>query len=381
MNFSPERPTLLWVDLHVGSKAAAGNQHVELQLKFSSDIEAKILPALSIPIQIYDFALPEKPSLAVEGEADWSTFQQEYPSEFEGITPRLLNRNRVRDSRAVRRLDQIEQLASDNRISAVISRLSPTVKWPPGKPPAIDWSDFDSLVEPWMQHGGFWPLPAPDWFDNFDPSSREKYWKQAADHFAQKNWLDRSAVIFQNEGNASPNDAQRILLAEEARQTLAVDERLRAAIPIGDSQSAKVNPNLLTLDPGLIAPPIDLRGHHWIVADHQASEQAIVSLGWQAYLHHVDLIRIPPGSIEWFEPGSQDGPIPTLQLKWLRRAVQDFEYLKLADERHQTDFANQMATLALHPVQLQPDQPVDQTYELFTGADALAGRGSYRFTA
>jgi hypothetical protein len=77
-----------------------------------------------------------------------------------------------------------------------------------------------------------------------------------------------------------------------------------------------------------------------------------------------------PNELIWFYPGSWfgiDEPVPTIQLKWLRRAQQDFEYLYLARQRG--DFINAlfMSRLMTKPVELQPNQAPDQTYGLMCG--------------
>jgi len=65
---------------------------------------------------------------------------------------------------------------------------------------------------------------------------------------------------------------------------------------------------------------------------------------WLAFLRQAGLIQwtnvLPnydnpdqpadPSDLIWFYPGSWfgvDDPVPTVQLKWVRRAQQDFEYL------------------------------------------------------
>ena len=51
-----------------------------------------------------------------------------------------------------------------------------------------------------------------------------------------------------------------------------------------------------------------------------------------------------PNEVPWFYPGSWfgvSGPVPTLQLKWLRQAEQDYEYLRLAQEPRQKRFTTQ----------------------------------------
>src|SRR5690606_8386034 len=77
-----------------------------------------------------------------------------------------------------------------------------------------------------------------------------------------------------------------------------------------------------------------------------------------------------PNQMIWFYPGDWfglDQPVPTIQLKWLRRAQQDYEYLYLAQERGEVLNALVMARLITKPVQIQPHQPLDPTYAPMAG--------------
>src|SRR5205085_8414610 len=77
-----------------------------------------------------------------------------------------------------------------------------------------------------------------------------------------------------------------------------------------------------------------------------------------------------------------DEPVPTLQLKWLRRAQQDYEYLYLARQRGQTLWALVIARLMSKPVELQPGQSPDPTFGLMSGtADPLAWEGAINLLA
>jgi hypothetical protein len=59
--------------------------------------------------------------------------------------------------------------------------------------------------------------------------------------------------------------------------------------------------------------------------------------------------------------------VPTVQLKWLLRAQQDYEYLYLARQRGQTVNAIVMSRLLTKPVEIQPNQVTDPTYALMVG--------------
>jgi Domain of unknown function (DUF4091) len=77
-----------------------------------------------------------------------------------------------------------------------------------------------------------------------------------------------------------------------------------------------------------------------------------------------------PNELVWFYPGSWfgvDEPVPSIQLKWLRRAQQDYEYLWLAKQRGQLLDSLLMARLITKPVEIQPNQPKDPEYALMSG--------------
>jgi Domain of unknown function (DUF4091) len=80
--------------------------------------------------------------------------------------------------------------------------------------------------------------------------------------------------------------------------------------------------------------------------------------------------QVDPGKLTWFYPGSWFGvsePVPSVQLKWLRRAQQDYEYLLLADQRGMRTDALLLARLITRQVELQPAQAPDPEYGLLSG--------------
>ncbi|MDT9121236.1 hypothetical protein RSW84_27720, partial [Escherichia coli] len=67
----------------------------------------------------------------------------------------------------------------------------------------------------------YWPLPKPDYLDNFDLESQQQYWSMAATHFDQNDWLPKTSVRISKvtAGRATPADA--IELSATAAQLLA----------------------------------------------------------------------------------------------------------------------------------------------------------------
>ena len=86
------------------------------------------------------------------GRLNWDRLATVYPELFgDNITPNLINRGDPRYRRTVGMLDQFMAHGEENRLMLQIPGLRPTVKWPAGEPPQIQWEDFDSVVAPWIK--------------------------------------------------------------------------------------------------------------------------------------------------------------------------------------------------------------------------------------
>jgi len=319
-------PLVLWIDLHVPAEFPPGDYTGSCDLM---TLPANLGPLAATPfaLHVYDFAIPDERHLKLVSPIPWDPLTRLYADQLKAITPRLLNRNDPRYTVAVKTLDDLVTLAQRHRVEAVVPRLQPTVKWPADQPPEVDWSDFDSLVGPWFDGQGFadktplgyWPLPAIDYLDNYDAASRQQYWSAATAHFTQKNW------------------------------------------PFSTSPT--------TTRPTPIAGGGD--------------ENDVRLCAWQAMLKHDDMVLLnsplpnqqnptqaaDPGELIWFYPGAwfgADGSVPSIQLKWLRRTQQDYEYFYLASQHGMAIPARQIARSMANLVDL-PGQASDPIYALFGG--------------
>ena len=377
-------PVLLWVDVHVPAGAKAGDYAAACDLT----VQGGAQPVASVPLRlkVYDFALPDERHLRMVSQVDWDGLERLYPAETEAVTPRLVNRRDAVYAPIVSTLDALVDTAQENRANVVVPRLQPTVKWKPGEPPEADWDDFDSLLTLWMSGEAFgdkvplayWPLPALDYLSNFDPRSQQQYWNRAAVHFSQRNWLSRSAVFLENAAGGQADDAAARDISAAAARALASHPLLRVTVPLEDEQlvlasaaspdsrdmiEPRTTDRLAAASPGLVfAPPARpwpagvARPEHWLRADQPglvpyagagADERDVRLWAWLAYLRGADLVlwsaALPaqndpntpadPNTLVWFYPGSWfgvPGVVPGIQLKWLRRAQQDYEYLWLA---------------------------------------------------
>lgn len=425
----------VWVDLHIPSDAPA--------LPFAGTCElvqnGRAIASLPVRLVVYNFTLPDERHLQIVGKLWWDSLGRLYPDTFETIRPRLLNRAEPRYKQAVTTLDQMVAIAQKHRVVATVPRLQPTVKWPANEPPQVDWTDFDSLVTPWLSGEAFadrvplsyWPLPAPDQLETYDRSSQLQYWHAAAEHFDQADWIGRSSAWVEKITPGRPRAADAIELSQMAAQLLALHPRLRVTAPLEEDQvqfSSASTPGLIdpesaarlgVVSPGLVFSPSmrawpanARRPSHWLRTDLPGlvpyagaggDERDVRLWAWLAYLRDpsqpTDAPTVPaarpmiawnevlpsfsdpsdladPNELVWFYPGQWFGlsePVPSVQLKWLRRAQQDFEYLWLAGQRGETLNALVMARLMTKPVEIQPAQAPDPTYALMSGtADAQA---------
>lgn len=408
------KSTLLWLDITVPSGTAPG--------EYASNIQCMVdgRPVVTLPLNIivHDFALPDEPSLVMSSQVNWSTLQRLYPRVLEGVTPEYINRADAKYAPAVALLDQLVQVAHQHRASVSFPRLGPVVKWgfDPAAPPTCHWEDFDSLVGPWLSGQGFanrvplgfWPLPRTPQYDQLQPQAQRAYWQAVASHFEQLDWMGRCAATLEPAGPGRISPPMALLLSADAATVLGAHLKLRVAVPVEEdqlhlNQNATTGlvdpadlPRLLTASPALVThpvPPDRSRSGRWLRTDVEGlipyagagTDQREIRLwAWLAFLRQATLVRwaspLPsrhdarspaePDELVWFYPGTwfgTDQPLPSIQLKWLMRAQQDYEYLNLARKRGQWVPAMIMARLMAKPVELDPRQSPDPAYGLMCG--------------
>lgn len=414
----PGQPLDLWIDVRVPVETPPGLYVGRVDVLESGNPAP--LAGVEVKLTVWDFVLSDERHLQMIGQLSWTDLQKHFIDRFETVAPRLLSRNNPQHKPAVESLDALVKLAQEHRLQVVIPRLQPTVKWPAGKPPELDWTDFDSVVRPWMTGEafadkvplGFWPLPKIDYLDNFAEVARQQYWAAAASHFDQFDWLERSPVWVDKLTPGRAGAAERIAMSAEAARVLGAHPRLKVALPLDydqvEFQNAS-NPNLIATgaadrviaaSPGLIsASPMQ----QWPVGAKQPTtwlrtdlpglipyvgaggdETDLRTWAWLAFERGSPLIRwgtaLPsaakptepadPSELIWFYPGEWFGtsePLATVQLKWMRRAQQDYEYLYTARQRGEVLSAKLFARLLSKPVEIQPGQEPDATYGMMTG--------------
>lgn len=417
-----DEPSLVWLDLQTPIDVPPGDYLLRIEVRRPGLADA--VATLNLRLKVLDFVLPDERRLDIVADVSWDDLRRLFPAEFETVTPRLLRRDAPAYAAAVAVLDGLMRLAHDHRVQLFVPRLQPTVKWPAGRPPEVDWRDFDSVVKPWLNGDAFpnrvplgiWPLPEIDYLDNYPLEARRAYWSAAAAHFDQMDWLNRAAIWLKKRKPGRASADERIALSAEAALLMGVNERVRIALPLEPDQvqfateqsPQLLNPalasRLLPVSPGLVsaAPlqgwPVGVpRPVTWLRSDLDGlipfvgaggDETDVRLWAWLAFLRQASAIRFgsplpsqsdlrtsaDPSELVWFYPGSWfgiDEPVPTVQLKWLRRAQQDYEYLHLARQRGEVINSLLMARLLTRPVEIPPGEEPDPLMGLMTGtADA-----------
>lgn len=423
--------TLVWFDIRIPPQTPPGEYDANVTLS-ETDSSA---PLSTIPLRltVRDFVLPDERHLVMTGQIDWESLLRAFPDRFESLRPMRLNRADNAFAAPVRTLDKLVELAQQHRLVVNFSRLQPVVKWPSGKPPEVSWAQYDSLVTPWLRGDdfadkvplGFWQLPTPDYYSTYDPQSQGEYLAQCAAHFAQLDWMGRAGLQIGANVNGRASAEESLSFSARAQQALSQHPQLRVMLPLQEDQLQLAGPGremmiakesvqrLIAAAPPLVfsSPvqrlPEDVRRPPlWLRADLSdaassgltpyvgagGDEYDVRLWAWLAFLRNATTIQwtgvLPraatatdpadPNELVWFYPGQWFGvedPLPTVQLKWLRNAQQDYEYLWLARQRGQTINAFLMARLITKPVEIQPNQQQDPTYALMCGtADAIAWR-------
>lgn len=411
-----DEPALLWFDVQIPATAKAGRYNSNIELLKDN----QVIESTPLSVNVYDFVLPDERHLHMVGRIEWESLEALYPDLFETTTPEYMSRNVPKYAAAIKLLDQLVALAHEHRTTVVMPRLQPIVKWPANQPPQVDWTEFDTIVQPWLTGSGFadhipagyWPLPRIDFLDRYPAPLRLQYWSAAASHFGQQGWMDRAWVEVEKETKGRANAQESIKLSEQAAEILAAHPFLRVSLPLEDAQlqfRSDANANLIdkaSLDrvmsaasglvmaaPAQAPAPAMMKIKHWLRTDLPGlvpyigaggDERDVRLWAWLAFLRQTQVIgwdgALPhtkspqeaadPNDLTWFYPGrwfGVDEPVPTIQLKWLRRAQQDFEYLYLAQQRGEVLYAWVMARLMTKPVQTAPNEQPDPTHGLLSG--------------
>ena len=405
---------ILWLDIRVPPTAPAGRYESVVELVQSG----RTLFSAPLMVEVDEVVIPDDRHLVMVGAVAWDDLRRLFPSQFDTMNPALISRTEPSCAGAVEILDQIVKLAHEHRVVATIPRLAPVVKWFSNRPPLIDWVDYEGLVRPWLAGDGladrvplgFWPLPVTERLEERDVQSQLSYWLEVAAYFDQRDWLGRSAVVVAPGSSGRASLLESFDLSQRTAALLRLHPRLRVLVPLEEEQvmlASEVAPTriapqdadrVIHLAAGLVAaPPSQRLPEHaqsrWLRIDRDGfvpcvgvgvDEREVRALAWLAFVRDAQIFQLPPAlpsgsgpeapalpeQMPWFYPGSWfgvEGLVPTLQLKWLRRAEEEYELLWLARQRGQANRAGELARLLVRPVHLRAAQAPDPVYALLCG--------------
>ena len=388
----PAATALLWVDVRTPATAPPGDTSGTCDLLDGPT--GAVVGSIRVTLSVADVTLPANRHLRIAAPLDGLALGT--------VAPRLLSRHDPACAAAVAALDQYVRLAHGHRADVFVARLQPIVKWPSGRPPAVDWIDFDGVAGPWLDGSafpdhrpvGFWPLPAPDALEGFDLAARSQYWAEAADHFGRRDWGGgEHPVLLRSDAPGPVTEAGQIILSAEARAVLDAAPAATAMVPLRAGQvplASASNPSLVTPAQARRLLTRTAGGVRWSDGPVRATavvpaatyldagdgsafhgtgdEEDVRAAAWLAFLRGATLLRcgrprptvtradqpVPADELPWFYPGDwfgAQGPLPTLQLKWLRQAEQDYEVLRLSADAGDRDAALAVCRLVAKPVE------------------------------
>jgi hypothetical protein len=386
-----------------------------------------VLASLPLNVTSHGFDLPMERTLVISAPLTWDRLAALWPAEFAGATPRLLSRRDEASAGAVELLERMVRQAQADRVQVTVPALGGVMKWPAGRAPEAWWRDYDELVVPWLTGEAFadgvglrdWPVPRLEETGRFAERARREYWNETLRHLDELGLLDRCVVLLEETDVAAAplslrrgvalGPAERLQLSQEAGRLAVAYPKGCIAVPLESDQLRFSGPDDPDLFPPAHADRLMIRGEG-LVTDHAsrpwpaglpeprrylelegpspapapgpgASEADVRLWGWMAFLRgatHLDpgpaLSEAERGAdptrIVLFYPGEAfgvDEPVPSVQLKWLRRAQQDFEYLHAAAVRQEEAYARVIARALVRPVRVEAGGQVDPLLPLVTG--------------
>lgn len=410
----PGRPAELWVDVRLPHGLPAGE--FQFALEALAD-DGTVLDRLPVSVRSHGFDLPMALPLAAAAPLEWDELTAIWPEAFANVSARTLARGLDDSAEAVAVLDELSELAKANHLEVHFPDIAPIVVWPSGERPRVDWADYDALAEPWLSSPNrprVWPLPRARGLAEYPPNSREDYWREAATHFRERGWLN-AAVAWLGVTDLGPAQLniwrpEGLTLAERARLSVEAGRVARAtfdariALPLEADQVRFSGPGyeglfppsrsselILLGDPLVTEEPdrpwpagLDRPSGFWL----DASEVTIATpgdarlWGWAAFLREASVLvfdqpvvdptkTVEAGRPVWFYPGrafdAEQPVIPTVQAKWIRRALQDHAYLRLAANRGGSEVLDALVQNVVSPVRVRAAQPLESMADLLLG--------------
>lgn len=292
---------------------------------------------LPLELTVDDLTLSGSNDFAVVGEVAWDELVGAWPGVFGRVDPRLLSRLDPSHVSAVERLDQLVRLARQHRVDVSFLELAPTVKNTPREGLRLDWTEYDTVVLPWLRGeaaaetpsgrdglGAVATLPSSRWLraggGRRPAEDVAAYWRSVASHFDQQRLLSRMVLPEQlaaaELGDVGERRVRgRVEVPEERWGWAGVRQGAwRAAAASAEAMSDGEPPRVAVVARGVLFRADAGRG---VRGAGGASSRA----AWFYPAERLD--GVPRGT----------AVVPGIGLKWARRAQQDWELLELAYRR------------------------------------------------
>ena len=379
-----------WIDVHVPADASPGVYRGAVRVRAGA-----LASYLSLKLTVYDFALPRRDAIPAMGGVDCRDILAATGSSADQAY--ALARLDPSDPQVRRGLDAVRQimlLAREHRLELFDHAIRPELTRGPLDDLQIDWSDYDAVIGPYLDAralpGGAgataWPMPIADgWppppfagiqsprhldaltelahhcrehFDASHGSTNTFYWPQrnpapgAYEEFATvsdalRRGDPRTPILTGLPAHplagppAPPDFARQYDIAAPPGEFFSADQR--PANPVASPLSglwltAGPQPYVPSLD--LLAAPADVRALPWLARRYGCSAVFIPDV-----LHWSEAGGDDANCPRLFRPapaGSGPGVLATVQIKRLRRGMQDLAYLQLLDDARRTPFATAM---------------------------------------
>jgi hypothetical protein len=378
----------LWVDFSVPPTATPGRYTSSLQIVWQD----QVIDTVELVLQVLPIAIPGERSLAMLAPLD----VPELLSRELGLSNRAasayeVNPDATDPDRAQQVVQAAQRLLHEHRVEPLLDGLRPRFRLAGEDAIEVDWATHDAFLAEALSGSGFadgvgsryWLLPASRDYPNiaqYGGIRSARYAKVLIDylrvceqHLDEQGWAAQPLVRFEPPSSL-PNDPLRERMARlcdivrlaELESATVVHLPPESLVPLGwpGGETIKSTGVGAWASPAQWLTPSGIEatralGHEiWFMPDqppYAASLSAaglaadLRSLGWQAYCYGLDGVWLeaadgsPAPLLHSGRPYGIEGPLPTVRLKRLRRAQQDYELLELLAANGQESVAQQLA--------------------------------------
>jgi hypothetical protein len=224
-SLAPDRSHPIWMDITIppGTEPGVYRSRVEVRSRRGR------LAETDVTLTVWPFALPTSPLLPLLVELDVQRlFAWQSRGREEAYLPVRLTADSPQGPQAERVIAAAMRLLHEHRCAGFFTGYWPVVRQQRPGQAQVNWSDYDALVERYLDGGAsgellpapLWPLPLTTDFP--DPSryggpDAPSYWRfigsyvaECVRHFQQRGWLTRSFLWYDAPAPNTPSDYRRL---------------------------------------------------------------------------------------------------------------------------------------------------------------------------